>query len=144
MYLIFPYHSFRLVDEHCFPYIAASNQCKIRRSDDLMTAGCTLPTKVPRTDFYKVGPAYALNNETDIMIEIMKSGPVQATMKVYRDFFTYSDGVYRHTAASRSEPTGFHSVRLVGWGEDNQSYPPTKYWVKNIKLLLEISFNVNS
>lgn len=48
-----------------------------------------------------------------------------ATMRVYRDFFTYGGGIYQHTRASRSEPTGFHSVRLVGWGEERG----TKYWV---------------
>lgn len=30
-----------------------------------------------KTNKYKVGPAYRLGNETDIMYEIMKSGPVQ-------------------------------------------------------------------
>lgn len=39
--------------------------------------GCELPTKVPRDHLYRVGPAYSLNNETDIMIEIFESGPVQ-------------------------------------------------------------------
>lgn len=46
-------------------------------------------------------------------------------MRVYRDFFTYGGGIYQHTRASRSEPTGFHSVRLVGWGEERGM----KYWV---------------
>lgn len=39
--------------------------------------GCQLPTKVPRDHLYRVGPAYSLNSETDIMIEIFESGPVQ-------------------------------------------------------------------
>lgn len=67
----------RIVDDDCFPYIAASNKCKIRRTDTLASAGCKLPTKVRRNQLYRVGPAYSLNNETDIMIEIMESGPVQ-------------------------------------------------------------------
>lgn len=32
---------------------------------------------------YRVGPAYSLNNETDIMIEIMESGPVQGKNKQF-------------------------------------------------------------
>lgn len=68
---------FSLVDDDCFPYIAGSNKCKIRRSDTLTSVGCQLPTKVPRDQLYRVGPAYSLNNETDIMIEILESGPVQ-------------------------------------------------------------------
>lgn len=100
-----------------------------------MQVGCQLPTKVPRDHLYRVGPAYSLNNETDIMIEIFESGPVQATMRVYRDFFTYRGGVYRHSAASRnSEPSGFHSVRLIGWGEERNGYEITKYWVSPINL----------
>lgn len=52
-------------------------------------------------------------------------------MRVYRDFFTYRGGIYRHSAASRSEPSGFHSVRLVGWGEERTGYEVTKYWVNH-------------
>lgn len=54
---------------------------------------------------------------------------IVATMRVYRDLFVYKEGVYRHTAASRSEPSGFHSVRLVGWGETRHGHETTKYWV---------------
>lgn len=68
---------FRIVDDACYPYVESWKQCKIRHSDDLKKAGCTLPTKVARDGMYRVGPAYALNNETDIMIEIQESGPVQ-------------------------------------------------------------------
>lgn len=50
-------------------------------------------------------------------------------MKIYRDFFSYESGIYRHSAASRAEPTGFHSVRLIGWGEERSSFTTTKYWV---------------
>lgn len=114
-----------VTDDDCYPYIAAQNKCKVRARDTLHTLGCERPTKVPRTDLYKMGPAYALNNETDIMKEIQTSGPVQATMRVYRDFFTYGEGIYKHSAASRGDPTGFHSVKLVGWGEERG----TKYWV---------------
>lgn len=68
---------FRLVDEECFPYSGKLEHCKVRRSYKLADAGCKLPTKVPRDHLYRVGPAYSLNNENDIMIEIMESGPVQ-------------------------------------------------------------------
>lgn len=46
-----------------------------------LQVGCQLPTKVPRDHLYRVGPAYSLNNETDIMIEIFESGPVQGKQK---------------------------------------------------------------
>lgn len=105
-----------------------------------------------RTDKYRTGPAYRLGNETDIMYEIYKSGPVQGTMKlqknllggfiitfilatikVYHDFFTYSSGIYRHTDLSVSQRTGYHSVRIVGWGEEVTYNGVEKYWVSNHK-----------
>lgn len=68
---------FSLVDNDCYPYTAEPSRCKIHRLDTLSSAGCELPSKVPRDHFYRVGPAYSLNNESDIMIEILESGPVQ-------------------------------------------------------------------
>lgn len=54
-------------------------------------------------------------------------------MRVYRDFFVYRGGIYRHSAASRnSEPSGFHSVRLIGWGEERNGYEISKYWVSSM------------
>lgn len=66
-----------LVDDECYPYSAEASRCKIRRTDTLSSAGCKLPQKVPRDHMYRVGPAYSLNNESDIMAEIYESGPVQ-------------------------------------------------------------------
>lgn len=73
-----PIHTdFRLVDDACYPYKGVSDHCKVRRSDTLSSAGCELPVTVPRDHLYRVGPAYSLNNESDIMNEIFESGPVQ-------------------------------------------------------------------
>lgn len=69
--------NFRLVDEDCFPYTASNEKCKVPRKGDLVTAKCDLPILVDRKSKYKVAPAYRLGNETDIMNEILKSGPVQ-------------------------------------------------------------------
>lgn len=51
-----------------------------------------------------------------------------ATMWVYPDFFTYRSGIYRRSTHG-VEAKGFHSVRLVGWGEERFGYHSTKYWV---------------
>lgn len=64
-----------------------------------------------------------------------------ATLRVYRDFFSYGSGIYRHTAASRSEPSGFHSIRIIGWGEDKNNDVLTKYWVKKLTIFLLIKIN---
>lgn len=50
-------------------------------------------------------------------------------MKVYQDFFSYRNGVYRHSMLSTLHRTAYHSVRIVGWGEDRTTFPPKKYWV---------------
>lgn len=50
-------------------------------------------------------------------------------MRVYRDFFSYRRGIYQRTSASHSDPTGFHSVRLMGWGQKIVGGSVTKYWV---------------
>ncbi|KYB26628.1 Tubulointerstitial nephritis antigen-like [Tribolium castaneum] len=117
-----------LVDEQCFPYSATNEKCRIPRRGDLVTANCQLPTNVDRRSKYKVAPAYRVGNETDIMYEILHSGPVQATMKVYHDFFTYKRGIYRHSPISTNDRTGYHSVRIVGWGEEYSPEGLKKYW----------------
>lgn len=53
-------------------------------------------------------------------------------MKVYHDFFTYSSGIYKHTDLSVSQRTGYHSVRIVGWGEEVTYNGVEKYWVSDI------------
>ncbi|KAH8291026.1 hypothetical protein KR054_007909 [Drosophila jambulina] len=120
-------HKKGVVDDDCFPYTQHRDTCKIRHNSRSLSAnGCRPAPNVDRDSLYTVGPAYSLNREGDIMAEIYHSGPVQATMHVYRDFFAYSGGIYRKTAANRESPKGFHSVKLVGWGEEHNG---DKYWI---------------
>lgn len=49
-------------------------------------------------------------------------------MTVYQDFFHYNGGIYRHSNFGDQQMKGYHSVRIVGWGEQNGE----KYWVRNI------------
>lgn len=51
-----------------------------------------------------------------------------ATMWVYPDFFTYRGGIYRRSDFG-SAAKGFHSVRLIGWGEETFNGRTQKYWV---------------
>lgn len=55
---------------------------------------------------------------------------LSATMRVYQDFFIYQSGIYRHSRSAELHDSGYHSVRIIGWGEE-PSYrgPPLKYWV---------------
>lgn len=61
-----------------------------------------------------------------------------ATMRVYQDFFIYQSGIYRHSRSAELHDSGYHSVRIIGWGEE-PSYrgPPLKYWVslQHIKVI---------
>ncbi|XP_034948332.1 tubulointerstitial nephritis antigen-like [Chelonus insularis] len=121
---------FGLVDEECYPWTGRNDRCRVRKKTTLRHAGCSTPSNPLRTDLYKVGPAYRLGNETDIMQEIITSGPVQATMRVYQDFFTYQGGIYKHSRVAESYPSGYHSVRILGWGEEILgNYQPVKYWL---------------
>lgn len=54
----------------------------------------------------------------------------KATMKVYQDFFAYKSGVYKKSGLEKTESFGYHSVRIIGWGEESDIYgQPIKYWV---------------
>lgn len=59
-----------------------------------------------------------------------------ATMWVYPDFFAYKSGIYRRSAFGDQTAKGFHSVRLVGWGEERFGLQTTKYWVNECLILL--------
>jgi hypothetical protein len=68
------------------------------------------------------------------MKELMDNGPVQATMEVKSDFFMYRSGVYRYSSppdvtSFDRQRTGYHSVRIIGWGVDHTVNPPIKYWL---------------
>lgn len=45
---------------------------------------CSVPDNRQSEALYKMGPAYSLNNETDIMWEIYNYGPVQG--KIFYSF----------------------------------------------------------
>jgi len=59
-----------------------------------------------------------------IMTEIMTNGPVQVGFTVYKDFFSYSDGVYTYDKVSPQ--AGGHAVTAVGWNHDSNG---NLYWI---------------
>lgn len=52
-----------------------------------------------------------------------------ATMWVYPDFFVYNKGIYRKSQFVDEIAKGFHSVRLIGWGEEAFNGRAEKYWI---------------
>ena len=56
---------------------------------------------------------------------------IKATMHVHPDFFLYREGVYRSSNQHlQDQRSGYHSVRIVGWGVDSTQSEPVKYWVR--------------
>ncbi|PIK40845.1 hypothetical protein BSL78_22306 [Apostichopus japonicus] len=83
------------------------------------------------SELQRSSPPYRIGmNQEEIMLEIMRNGPVQATFQVKDDFFSYVTGVYQYSGSDGSEIEGFHSVRILGWGkeisEDGTELP---YWL---------------
>lgn len=88
----------RLVDKDCFPYVGHNSSCTIRRRGPLLEAGCRQPSYEGRKARYDVGPAYRLGNETDIMYEILTSGPVQGKQKAFfRVIRSVHSQIFRNT-----------------------------------------------
>ena len=78
------------------------------------------------THFYKLP-----QNEKQIMMDILKNGPVCSSFKVYNDFYDFvpnKDLVYEHTTDTDNNIVGGHSVEIVGWGEINKK---PFWWIKN-------------
>ncbi|XP_053365713.1 cathepsin B [Clarias gariepinus] len=66
---------------------------------------------------YRIEP-----DETQIMQELYKNGPVEGAFTVYEDFLLYKSGVYQHVTGSE---LGGHAIKILGWGEENG----TPYWL---------------
>jgi C1A family cysteine protease len=52
-------------------------------------------------------------------------GPVVGCMAVYRDFFSYTGGVYRHTTGDLA---GYHAIGVVGYSEADQAWICKNSW----------------
>lgn len=109
---------FGLVPESCYSWVAAQTECRVPKKKKLQMSKCPQGRPSPFTPLYRVGPVYKLKNEKDIMFDIMTSGPVQATMKISREFFLYKTGVYHCSSAPSNKRTGYHAVRIIGWGSE--------------------------
>lgn len=74
-------------------------------------------------DLYFGKSAYSIENDVEaIQIEIMKNGPVEATLTVHEDLLQYKSGVYQHVAG---KALGGHAIRMLGWGVEDG----TPYWL---------------
>ncbi len=46
-------------------------------------------------------------------------------MEVPSDFFLYGRGIFQKTNLASGNGAAFHSVKIIGWGEERE----TPYWV---------------
>jgi len=76
-----------------------------------------------------------LTNETSIMEEVYKHGPVCCIIKVFvpkdsRNFYNYKSGVYGYGWDKEPSTTdGYHAINIVGWGEETKNGKLVKYWI---------------
>lgn len=78
-----PNHLNSVADEECYKYeakAAPQATCRATKHANLETLRCNIPDYRPTESLYKMGPAYSLFNETDMMFEIKNHGPVQGEM----------------------------------------------------------------
>lgn len=62
-------------------------------------------------------------------------------MRVYQDFFYYQNGIYQHSPIlEHSKRDIYHSVKIIGWGEEYINGEHVKYWVSNKTLFIEVKF----
>lgn len=65
-------------------------------------------------------------------------------MRVYQDFFTYQSGIYRHSRTAEIFESGYHSVRIIGWGEDYHRGALIKYWVSIARNIIPKRFTITN
>src|SRR5262245_3224552 len=98
-------------EESYFPYQDHDMDCQTsaQRPERLLTA----------TEYSEV-------IEPDARKECLdKTGPMVACLAVYRDFFFYKDGVYRHVTGDLA---GYHAVSCVGYSEAEQCWTCKNSW----------------
>lgn len=129
-----------VVSEECYPYVSGQTRepgiCHIPKSSYKSGKGLVCPADAGLdSTVFKMTPPYRVaSREEDIMTEIITNGPVQSTFVVHEDFFMYRGGVYQHSElaqrkGARFTGQGYHSVRVLGWGVDESTGRPIKYWL---------------
>lgn len=133
-----------LVSHACYPLFKnqsdANNVCAMEsRSDGRGKRHATkpCPNNFEKSNrIYQCSPPYRVSsNETEIMKEILQNGPVQAIMQVYKDFFYYKTGIYRHVPTinkglEKYRKLQTHAVKLIGWGKLRGAQgQKEKFWI---------------
>ena len=102
----------------CIPFIGnATEACPVSASCDT------------KKFLAKAGSVRLLGSDAveGVQQDMVAKGPVQADFDVYQDFFAYSSGIYSCPPYNRSKVLGRHSIKLVGYGQDNTT--EEDYWI---------------
>jgi hypothetical protein len=100
-----------ITDEGHYPYSGGDQKCGVRAGwQDTAT---------------KVTAWHTIADAADIKIWLSTRGAVSACFSVYRDFYSYAGGVYRHTSG---DLLGGHCVAIVGYDEPNKSWICKNSW----------------
>jgi cathepsin B len=110
--------NYGIVDEQCFPY---------QSGDGTTIPNCRNDTCIDSNYTFKkykakMNSSKAYQCPTMIKMEIFARGPIQAGFFVYEDFMHYESGIYEYTHGRK---IGGHAVKIIGWGEENES----PYWI---------------
>ncbi len=106
-----------IADEACFPYTATDKNCLLSKiSGDKCSNWRSGSWSITSHRSIGLGSIGAIKR---LLIE---KGPIITGMKIYSDFSSYSNGIYRHTT---NDLTGNHAVVIVGYGK----YSGMDYWI---------------
>jgi len=99
--------------DQCYSYTSGggdSGDCKTTCDD-----GSAIKT-------YKAASVQTPSTPADMQNELFNNGPIEVAFSVYRDFLSYTSGVYQHKTGGLM---GAHAVKAIGWGVSNG----TPYWI---------------
>lgn len=100
-------------EESCFPYTDSDTACSTCSDRD--------------ERYLKIGEWNEVIAVEQRKEWLDKHGPMIACMAVYRDFFNYSDGVYK---AVSTELAGYHAVACIGYSEEESCWICKNSWGK--------------
>jgi len=95
-----------VADESCAPYDDQDHTCSL----------CSdWQDRVTRTHCW-----YSVSGRNSVKYYLANYGPVETTMVVYQDFYTYTSGIYTHTWGGYEK---IHAITLVGYDDGGG------YWI---------------
>jgi cathepsin B len=107
-----------ILSDQCYPYTSGNGV-----DGTCLATSKTCPSGSGTYHVYKAKSAYAVAKTINaLQYEIMTYGPIEVTMSVYNDFFSYSSGIYTHTSGALA---GGHAIKMLGWGKQNG----VPYWI---------------